>query len=266
MIEDLCKRIKDKREELGYSIEEVVKETKLHPSVIRDIESCNLENITPIYIKGFIKIYASFLGVEIKDELEQIQKKVSSTIKKPKQKKESGQNPVFNFVKIIVKSITNLISKISPQIRKNILLAAIILIILWLGFLGVRFSFRRVLGFFKNRQQAEKQEPIKKSEEKKVTAKPKPKPGGQLDQITASLTVKKPCFIRVISDGNVIFEGVLEKGEVETWRADKELDFKISDGSAVYLEVDGEPIPKLSSIHKPIKSLIINSSGITVNK
>ncbi len=266
MIEDLCIRIKDKRRELGYSIEKVVSETKLHPAVIRDIESCNLDNITPIYIKGFIKIYASFLGVEIKDELEQIQKKIRATVNNPKQKKESGQNPIFNFFKIIIKSMTKLISKISPQVRKNILLAVIILLIFWLGFLGVRFSFRKVLGFFRNRKQAVSQQQVEKPAEEKNNQEPKPQLIGQLDQITAALTVKKPCFIKVISDGNLIFEGVLEKGEVETWRAEQELEFKISDGSAVYLEVDGQPIPKLSSIQKPIKSLIINSSGITVNK
>lgn len=50
MIESLCKKIKEKRRELGYSIEEVVKKTKLHPSVIKDIENCNLDKITPVSV------------------------------------------------------------------------------------------------------------------------------------------------------------------------------------------------------------------------
>ncbi|MFO8052933.1 MAG: DUF4115 domain-containing protein [Candidatus Omnitrophota bacterium] len=267
MIEELCKKIKEKREAAGYSVEEVVKATKLHPSVIRDIENCNLGNITPIYIKGFIKIYASFLGIELKDELEEIKEKVSSQTKKPPKKKEPGQNPIFKLFKLISKKIT----KIPPRVRKKIVAIAVVLIVLWLGFLGIRFSFRKVLGFFRDRPKAEQQAPAEASEEKEATEQtqadsPKPANIGQLDQITASLTVKKDCYIKAISDGKVIFDGVLDKGEVETWKADKELEFKISDGSAVYLEVDGEPIPKLSSIHKPIKSLVINSSGITVNK
>jgi cytoskeletal protein RodZ len=267
MIKELCKKIKEKRKAAGYSIEEVVKKTKLHPSVIRDIENCNLGNITPIYIKGFVKIYASFLGIELKDELEEIKEKVSSQIKKPKKKKESGQNPIFKLFKIIAKKIT----KISPRTRKKIVTIAVVLVVFWLGFLGIRFSFRKVLAFFRNRpkteQQAVKKIPKVQTAPAQTQAdKPKPINVGKLDQITVSLTVKEDCYIRAISDGKIIFDGVLDKGEVETWRADKELEFKISDGSAVYLEVDGEPIPKLSSIHKPIKSLVINSSGITVNK
>ncbi|MCF7872838.1 MAG: DUF4115 domain-containing protein [Candidatus Omnitrophica bacterium] len=267
MIEELCKKIKEKRKAAGYSIEEVVKKTKLHPSVIRDIEGCNLGNITPIYIKGFVKIYASFLGIEIKDELEEIKEKVSSQIKKPKRKKDLGQNIILKLFKLITKKI----SKISPRTRKKIVTVAVVLVILWLGFLGIRFSFRKVLTFFRNRPKAEQQTPEKASEKKETleqtqTDKPKSINIGRLDQIIVSLTVKEDCHIRTISDGKVIFDAVLDKGEVETWKADKELEFRISDGSAVYLEVDGEPIPKLSSIHKPIKSLIINSSGITVNK
>ncbi|MCF7894879.1 MAG: helix-turn-helix domain-containing protein [Candidatus Omnitrophica bacterium] len=267
MIEELCKKIKEKRKSAGYSIEEVVRETKLHPSVIRDIEGCNLGNITPIYIKGFVKIYASFLGIEVKDELEEIKGKVSSQIKRPKRKKDLSQSPIFKIFKLITKKIT----KIPPRTRKKIVTVAVVLIILWLGFLGIRFSFRKVLAFFRNKPKAEQLAPEKALEAEEALGqtqadKPKSMNIGQLDQITASLTVKEDCYIRAISDGKVIFEGVLDKGEVETWRADKELEFKISDASAVYLEVDGESIPKLSSIHKPIKSLIINSSGITVNK
>ncbi len=259
MIENLCKRIKDKREESGYSIEEVVKKTKLHPSVIRDIENCNFGNITPIYIKGFVKIYAAFLGVEVKDELGQINAGAGSKIKKPKEKKALNQNPILNFFKTIFERL----SKAPPQIKKNILLAGVILIILWLGFLGIKFSFRKVLSFFQNRPKVEKQKP---AEEVNNSEEPLPAPVGQSGRIRASLTVRKPCFIKVMVDKEVLFEGILNKGEVETWQAEEELEFKISDGSAVYLEVDGNPIPKLSSIHKPIKSLIINSSGITVNK
>ncbi|MCF7871297.1 MAG: helix-turn-helix domain-containing protein [Candidatus Omnitrophica bacterium] len=266
MIKDLCKKIKDKRKEAGYSIEDIVKETKLHPSVIKDIENCNLGAITPIYIKGFIKIYASFLGIEIKDELEQIKTGVDPKIKNPRQRKQPGQNLIVKFFKIIFKTL----AKIPPRVRKNILLIGLSLIILWLGFLGVRFSFRKVLAFFRNRPRAEKQEPAKNpaeepAEEVKKPAQSVTRPIGQSGQISASLTLKKPCYMKAISDGEVVFEGVLNKGEVETWKADKELKFEIRDGSAVYLEVDGESIPKLSSIHKPIK-IIIDSSGITVNK
>jgi hypothetical protein len=85
-------------------------------------------------------------------------------------------------------------------------------------------------------------------------------------EVTASLTAKRDCFVRVKVDGKVLFEGVLKKGASENWKGRKEIEFKISDGSSVYLEVNGKALPSLTSAHKPIKSLKITSSGVTVSK
>ncbi len=84
--------------------------------------------------------------------------------------------------------------------------------------------------------------------------------------ITVSLTAKKKCFIRVVVDGKLLFEGALSQGAVESWKGTKKIEFKISDGSAVYLEVNGKPLPSLTSIRKSIKSLVITPSGISVDK
>ena len=72
MIKEICHKLSEKRKELGYDIEYAVDKTKLHPSVIRDIESGNLANINSAYTKGFMKIYASFLGVDLGNSLEEI--------------------------------------------------------------------------------------------------------------------------------------------------------------------------------------------------
>jgi len=72
MIKELCSKLKEKRIELGYSIDYVVDKTKLHPSMIRDIEEGNLSSENPTYVRGFIRIYASFLKVDLGSALEEI--------------------------------------------------------------------------------------------------------------------------------------------------------------------------------------------------
>lgn len=253
MIQDLCQRIKDKRRDLGYSIEEVVKKTKLHPSVVKDIEACNLGSMTPVFAKGFIKIYASFLGVELGDDLEQLRKDIDTKAKSTQVKREKGPSIFFKFFN----RVSGIFLRISPKIRKNILLALIVILIFWLGFLGIRFSFRMVLSFFRSRPQVEKEQVLPEAE------KPPAFLDTKISQITASLTAKRDCFIRAFVDGEVFFEGVLRQGEVKVWRAKDELEFQIRDASAIQLEVDGEPIPRISSLRQR-KTLIINSSGITI--
>ncbi|MFA6282382.1 MAG: DUF4115 domain-containing protein, partial [Candidatus Omnitrophota bacterium] len=88
----------------------------------------------------------------------------------------------------------------------------------------------------------------------------------KLKDVIASLSIKKECYVRVKVDGKVMFEGVLKKGVSETWKGRKEIEFKISDGSSVYLEVNGKALPSLTSAHKSIKSLKITSSGVAVSK
>jgi hypothetical protein len=44
------------------------------------------------------------------------------------------------------------------------------------------------------------------------------------------------------------------------------MELKISDGSAVYIEVNGKAIPELTSRRRPIKTLTITHSGISVEK
>ncbi len=253
MIEDLCKRIKNKRKESGYSIEEVVKKTKLYPSVLRDIEDCNLGNVSKTYLKGFIKIYASFLGVEIKDELEDLST-AEVTLKKQKNQKkpETGESLSVPFYK----KVSGVFSRIPLKLKKNIFFGVVALLVLWLGFLGVRFSFRVVLNFFRSRPVVEREAAVPPSQDLSSLS-------GPIDRVAASLTARRRCYIRVFADGEPIFEGMLESGEMKSWRAEDELEIVVNDGSAVHLEVDGEPIPRLSALRRR-KRLIINSSGITI--
>src|SRR3989338_8606574 len=56
--------LKSAREENGYSITEVSKNTKISPAVLRSLEEGRLDNIDPVYLKGFLKMYCRFLRVD----------------------------------------------------------------------------------------------------------------------------------------------------------------------------------------------------------
>src|SRR3989338_8417586 len=61
--------LKNIREEKGYSVEQVSKGTKISTSVIRAIEGGRTDNVEPIYLKGFLKLYCRFLGIAWADFL-----------------------------------------------------------------------------------------------------------------------------------------------------------------------------------------------------
>lgn len=62
-------RLKKLRLERGFDLEEVQKKTKIHLNILRSIEEDNFINISPVYLKGFLKLYCQFLGVDPKDYL-----------------------------------------------------------------------------------------------------------------------------------------------------------------------------------------------------
>lgn len=63
--------LKNIREEKGYSIEQVSKGTKISAPVIRAIEGGRIDNVEPIYLKGFLKLYCRFLGIAWADFLKE---------------------------------------------------------------------------------------------------------------------------------------------------------------------------------------------------
>jgi len=248
MIKEICNKLKEKRRELGYSIEYVVEKTKLYPSMIKDIEEGNLAKVSPTYIKGFIKIYASFLKIDIGTSLNEI------SASKPLPAKSKLKSKLIDGTGVL-KNIGHAIRRISPETRKKIILILAGIILLWGFFALSGFLIRKISKIF-----TAPSKNVQAAKERIVS------PSLNDEEVVAILTAKKNCFLKVIVDGKLLFKGVLKKGARETWRGDKEIELKIRDGSAILLEVNGRVIPTLTSLRKPIKSLKITPKGIVVDK
>jgi cytoskeletal protein RodZ len=60
-------RLKKIRLEKGLSLEDAQKKTRINLNILKAIEGESASDLSPIYLKGFLKIYAKFLGVDPKD-------------------------------------------------------------------------------------------------------------------------------------------------------------------------------------------------------
>ncbi len=61
-MESIGEKIKKFRLEKGISLEEARKKTKINTNILKAIEGDGLTDLSPVYLKGFIKIYCKFLG------------------------------------------------------------------------------------------------------------------------------------------------------------------------------------------------------------
>jgi len=244
-LDELCLKLAEKRKALNLSLEEVVEKTKLYPSVIRDIEGGNLNNINPAYRKGFLRIYASFLGIDTESCLDKEFSVIKSEVKPQASRKNNEERPK----KLPV------LESLSPKAKKIIVFSLVGIFILWsaTGFIG--FVAKKI-------RQAPKKTAKKIALPVRATITQ-----SKNKEVVVSVTAKRNCILlRVKADGKLLFDGLLSKGAVESWKAAREIELKINDGSAVYIEVNSKPLAPLTTAHKAIKSLKITASGISVVK
>ncbi len=99
MSDSIGKMLKEKRESLGLTIDQVVEETKIQRRYINDMESENFDDMPgKVYEKGFLKTYINLLGINVEYAMELYEihrngkKEVVAEEEKIKEKKGKGKS------------------------------------------------------------------------------------------------------------------------------------------------------------------------------
>ncbi|MGK2906039.1 MAG: helix-turn-helix domain-containing protein [Desulfuromonadales bacterium] len=71
---DIGTLLKEQREKLGYSLHDAAQHTRIRESSLESIESNRFSDLPgQVYVTGFIKVYANYLGVDSKPLLKQLE-------------------------------------------------------------------------------------------------------------------------------------------------------------------------------------------------
>ncbi|MFA5287065.1 MAG: RodZ domain-containing protein [Candidatus Omnitrophota bacterium] len=244
-IELIGEKLKKIRLERGLTLEDLQKKTKVHLNILKAIEGESLTNLSPIYLKGFIKIYCKALGLEPKDYIPYYKESSASVILGAHKNKDSFLRNVgmkMNFLKP------------NKNIRKVIIIGLTTLV-----FLIVLF---RVVGCFSSRRtttstvpvlkisQPKKQEPIQSAIGSNI---PKEASGG----VRLVVSSRENCLVFVKVDGKVVFHRVLEKGRSNNWKAKERIDLSLGNASAVEIVVNGQRFKDLGRKGQPLRNIVI---------
>jgi cytoskeleton protein RodZ len=267
-------RLKKLRLEKGISLEEVQKKTKIHPDILKSIEDDSLVNLNPVYIKGFVKIYCGFLGVEPGEFLSGY-KENGSVIphQPPKEKnrdlfwKSGGEKPLLNSRVVLI------------------IISVLVLSVLSLGLVSlIKFVSSKASGPRKPRthlvlpkpKPAKKVKPPKASkavprgsiavDDKARVSAPavpleNPEPG-----VRIGLHALDDCWVQARIDGKIIFQNILKKGRFESWSAKDKVELSLGSAGGVRLEVNGKIIPSLGRKGQVLKNILITKDGLKVGK
>ena len=117
------KLLKSKREELSLSIEDICRELKLDKKIIKNIESGNFSNFKSyLFLKGYIKNYADFLGIDInlpESKYKKKYKNINKSRKKESKKKYLNKNK-YLFILLIFVLLSILFSVYKNKDQENI--------------------------------------------------------------------------------------------------------------------------------------------------
>lgn len=258
-MESLGARLKKLRLEKGLSLEDVHKATKLHLNILNAIEEDRLSGLNPIYVKGFLKIYCKFLGIDPKIAV--------SDIKEAKPLEEIMLHSYQKAHKVTPLSTAGK-KKSNKLIGYAIVVVMALLVVFGLG----RLIFGRPRSAQTKAQKKVKAALVKKSEKSKskppkaVKVESEVKPVKDFSSgIRLSIRAKENCWVYLRIDGKVVFQRVLEKGRFETWSAKERVDLSLGNAAAVELEVNGQLFSSLGRKGQVRKNIVITKEGLNIS-
>ncbi|MBI4707027.1 MAG: DUF4115 domain-containing protein [Candidatus Omnitrophica bacterium] len=284
-------RIKKIRLEKGLSLEDAHKKTKIKINILQALEGEGLTDLNPIYLKGFLKIYCNFLGVDPKDFISDYKEPAAAVVlKKPDGKKTSiPEKPAQ-----LTRPAKLKVGSGGFKIEKLVVPALVMLGIVALVFFVTKFiSWRRNISI--NQKPAAsvspkiepKKQPVSKKTKvneqkqrvnKTVSSKTAPAKTdkSQLNisaaikdnsgRISLGIRTKENCWISLRIDGKLIFQRVLEKGRFESWDAKDKIELSLGNGNAVELQVNGQIFSNLGRKNQALKNIVITKEGLSVGK
>ncbi|RJP29775.1 MAG: helix-turn-helix domain-containing protein [Candidatus Omnitrophota bacterium] len=258
MMESSGERLKKIRLSKGLSLEEAYKKTKIHLNVLKAIEDDNIININPIYLKGFLKIYCRFLGVDPKDFVPEY--KDPHTLKLAAL--ETQGNNKLSFMKSAAGKLGYLGSDNFRKIRKVLVIGLAILVILFVLFNLGKFIKHRLSILFSKKSSISSVSKVNKDTANKQVQKN----AGVSLNVMLTIVAKEDCWINLKVDGRTVFQSVLKKGRSETWEAKDKMELTIGNAGIVSLEVNGQSIPPLGRKGQVIKNILITKEGIVTRR
>lgn len=265
-------RLKKIRLEKGRSLEDAHRDTKIHFNVLRALEEDSLVNYNPVYIKGFLKIYCHYLGVNPEEFIIEVKKSKPSieTITEVKKQVLPDNKP-----SVFISGAAALLKFIRGKIK--IIIWIIIISFFLMGVFKIGKFMVLKIGQWLKRPRIEAAVSILRQKEKPAAAAAKisKKSNSAVKTedkpilssgIKLTIRAKDNCWMQVKSDGKNVFQGILRKGRVEGWKACEKIELSLGNAGVLELEVNGRIISSLGRKGQSVKNILITKDGLSVSR
>ncbi|MFA5087897.1 MAG: RodZ domain-containing protein [Candidatus Omnitrophota bacterium] len=266
--------LKRTRESRGISLTAVHEATKIPMDALRAIEEgYTVRTLSSFYYKGFLKMYAQYLGLDVRQVIDDYKKEELPGKINGRVNSDEFSEAVNMFF--------------SSETRKLILKILVIIVCLFIffkaaGFVRDIFSPKGKKAKVVRPAQTKNEDPAKgapkvpppenkktvvsapvatKTIEKKAEAKAKAE-----KNVSLTVMAKNNTWLQVKSDGVVVFQSTLQKGFPETWTADEKVELSGKNISELEFELNGKMIGSLGRSDRGARKLVVTKDGLSVKK
>ena len=253
-MEEVGERIRQARLKKGLKIEDVQQATKIRSKYLRAIEEGKFDVISEeVFLKGFLRVYANYVGLDGQEILAEYKRKNNSNI-------DSGVNDEDSKEELhpLLEDILDLLHR---NWKKGVIATLIVVILLTMGIglyrsnLLVRIT-QKIRGIQEGsvkkeklrlkevkvtskvrrelNQESKESHEINRPEKIKKKNKNKVKDKDLLaDNLNFTIEALEASWVKVVVDGKVVFEKILNSGESKSWHADQKLKLLTSNAAGI---------------------------------
>ena len=227
------------------TIQDVEDGTSIRASYIEAIESGEYDKMPGrVYAKGFVKNYANFLNLNGDEILKQFVAEVSPAVEVEQVKDVSNEKKSTSF------SVSGRrLEEVSSNFSSNHLVAAIVAMAVLVGgiFYYMKDSGNEIAQVDVTKTQEVKPAPPPE-QVASVTPATNPEPAAsQVDGVNLQASFSDDCWMLVTIDGAVVYEGVINAGQVMDWKGNNNVNVRVGNAGAVDFVMNGQSFGKLGA-------------------
>ena len=260
-METVGEHLKRVRKTCGYSIDDVARVTRINLRYLEAIENDDFSRLPEdIFILGFLRSYARFLGINEQEIISRFKEKGGSEthgvdLQGPEEGTRVKENGLPDFIKNI---------KIILPVGLGLISLLFVLII----FSGNRENYTvqssnsiQDTGVEKNMIEPEEKQEIKN--EVKNSLKQNEAAKKALEPVLIKIFAKDLTWVQVRIDEKEVKEALMKPGEVVSWNAEGKITMILGNAGGVNVEVNGkaqEPVGKSGEV---VRDIVITSAGVS---
>ncbi|NEO26485.1 MAG: helix-turn-helix domain-containing protein [Kamptonema sp. SIO4C4] len=243
-LKELGSYLREIRLKRALSLEEVAIKTRIQVRLLKAIEEAQTEVLPePIYVRALIKQFADALDLNGSDFASAFPDYYNLQGIKPSWKHVyANQARPFHFYWVYVLVVICAVSGLSILVqRSNVQLAG-----------QTQSSTPDNNSVVEEEETVASPEPqrstieaVDRSDLEPVTAENESEPDS--DQVVISMTLQEDCWLKVVSDGSTLYQGILKKGEKRTWKAQEQLTIRAGNAGGVVIAINNEEAKPLGN-------------------